>query len=165
MYSEDDSSVCPMFVVKYNVSHARDTVTRKYKRSSFVRSYRIHGNPAVWLHEGNPVDMLTINTRTEMSGTGHRYIGDSTTAALHIDNVRLEDDGMWECTLEHDQEEFLLGRPIKLVVLGKFYSDRIHFLLSSTLLRLLFIVDSYGETNGYIDEIDRCSDLLYDEFV
>ncbi|KAL2747833.1 irregular chiasm C-roughest protein isoform X1 [Vespula maculifrons] len=81
------------------------------------RSYRIHGNPAVWLHEGNPVDMLTINTRTEMSGTGHRYIGDSTTAALHIDNVRLEDDGMWECTLEHDQEEFLLGRPIKLVVL------------------------------------------------
>nr|KAF7435496.1 hypothetical protein H0235_003687 [Vespula pensylvanica] len=92
------------------------------------RSYRIHGNPAVWLHEGNPVDMLTINTRTEMSGTGHRYIGDSTTAALHIDNVRLEDDGMWECTLEHDQEEFLLGRPIKLVVLDQWVNINTFYL-------------------------------------
>lgn len=139
-----------MLVVKYHVSHARDTVTGKYKRSPFVRSYRIHGNPAVWLHEGNPVDMLTINTRTEMSGTGHRYIGDSTTAALHIDNVRLEDDGLWECTLEHDQEEFLLGRPIKLVVLGKFYSDSPHFLLSSRFYDHLLLVSTEKRTGTLI---------------
>ncbi|KAH0953747.1 hypothetical protein HN011_007590, partial [Eciton burchellii] len=80
-------------------------------------SYRIR--PATWLHEGNPVDMITIDTRTEMSGTGHRYIGDSTTAALHIDNVRLEDDGIWGCTLEDDRGKILFGRPVKLVVLGK----------------------------------------------
>ncbi|XP_025267888.1 hemicentin-2 isoform X1 [Camponotus floridanus] len=80
-----------------------------------ARSYRIR--PATWLHEGNPVDMITIDTRTEMSGTGHRYIGDSTTAALHIDNVRLEDDGMWSCTLEDDRGKILFGRPVKLVVL------------------------------------------------
>jgi len=83
-----------------------------------VRSYRIR--PATWLHEGNPVDMITIDTRTEMSGTGHRYIGDSTTAALHIDNVRLEDDGMWSCTLEDDRGKILFGRPVKLVVLGEY---------------------------------------------
>ncbi|CAK9830797.1 B-cell receptor CD22 [Anthophora retusa] len=80
-----------------------------------ARSYRIR--PATWLHEGSPVDMITINTRTEMSGTGHRYIGDSITAALHIDNVRLEDDGIWGCTLEDDQGKILSGRPVKLVVL------------------------------------------------
>ncbi|KAL6427532.1 hypothetical protein ACFW04_008784 [Cataglyphis niger] len=81
-----------------------------------ARSYRIR--PATWLHEDNPVDMITIDTRTEMSGTGHRYIGDSTTAALHIDNVRLEDDGVWSCTLEDDRGKILFGRPVKLVVLA-----------------------------------------------
>nr|XP_031837432.1 hemicentin-1 isoform X2 [Nomia melanderi] len=80
-----------------------------------ARSYKIR--PATWLHEGRPVDMITINTKTEMSGTGHRYIGDSTTASLHIDNVRLEDDGIWGCTLEDDQGKILAGRPVKLVVL------------------------------------------------
>lgn len=64
--------------------------------------------------------MITIDTRTEMSGTGHRYIGDSTTAALHIDNVRLEDDGTWTCQIEDDQGNLLVSKPVKLVVLGKF---------------------------------------------
>lgn len=63
--------------------------------------------------------MITINTKTEMSGTGHRYIGDSMTDALHIDNVRLEDDGIWGCRLEDDQGKILSGRPVKLVVLGE----------------------------------------------
>lgn len=80
-----------------------------------ARSYRVR--PATWLHEGSPVDMITINTRTEMSGTGHRYIGDSITAALHIDNVRLEDDGIWQCILEDDQGRIHFGSPVKLVVL------------------------------------------------
>ncbi|XP_048512541.1 hemicentin-1 isoform X2 [Athalia rosae] len=78
-------------------------------------SYRVR--PATWIHDGNAVDMITIDTRTEMSGTGHRYIGDSTTAALHIDNVRLEDDGTWGCTLEDDRGKILIGRPVKLIVL------------------------------------------------
>lgn len=86
-----------------------------------ARSYRIR--PATWLHEGSPVDMITIDTRTEMSGTGHRYIGDSTTAALHIDNVRLEDDGVWSCRLEDDRGKILFGRPVKLVVLGEYPSQ------------------------------------------
>ncbi|XP_014205539.1 B-cell receptor CD22 [Copidosoma floridanum] len=79
------------------------------------RSYRVR--PASWLHDNGPVDMITIDTRTEMSGTGHRYIGDSSTAALHIDNVRLEDDGVWTCQFEDDREKLLVGRPVKLVVL------------------------------------------------
>ncbi|KAK1120549.1 hypothetical protein K0M31_012155 [Melipona bicolor] len=77
----------------------------KLLEATVARSYRIR--PARWLHEGSPVDMITINTKTEMSGTGHRYIGDSITAALHIDNVRLEDDGIWGCTLEDDQGKIL----------------------------------------------------------
>lgn len=87
------------------------------KKVFFFRNYRIE--PATWLHDDNPVDMITIDTRTEMSGTGHRYIGDSSTAALHIDNVRLEDDGIWSCSLKDGQGKLLNGRPVKLVVLGK----------------------------------------------
>lgn len=65
------------------------------------------------------MDMITIDTRTEMSGTGHRYIGDSSTAALHIDNVRLEDDGIWDCTIESDERKIISGRSVKLIVLGR----------------------------------------------
>ncbi|KAL7287699.1 hypothetical protein TKK_0018091 [Trichogramma kaykai] len=80
-----------------------------------ITSYRIR--PASWLHGGVPVDMITIDTRTEMSGTGHRYIGDSSTAALHIDNVRLEDDGVWKCQIEDDRGRLIIGKPVKLIVL------------------------------------------------
>ncbi|CAG5093441.1 Protein of unknown function [Cotesia congregata] len=83
----------------------------------FARNYRMR--PAKWLHNDVPVDMITIDTRTEMSGTGHRYIGDSSTAALHIDSARLEDDGIWKCTIENDHDELLFGRTVKLVILGK----------------------------------------------
>ncbi|XP_074098613.1 irregular chiasm C-roughest protein teiresias isoform X1 [Cotesia typhae] len=79
------------------------------------RNYRMR--PAKWLHNDVPVDMITIDTRTEMSGTGHRYIGDSSTAALHIDSARLEDDGIWKCTIENDHDELLFGRTVKLVIL------------------------------------------------
>lgn len=75
--------------------------------------------PAKWLHNENPVDMITINTEKEISGTGHRYIGDSISASLHIDNARLEDDGMWKCIIETDRGELLSGRLVKLVILGK----------------------------------------------
>lgn len=76
------------------------------------------------------MDMITIDTRTEMSGTGHRYIGDSSTAALHIDNVRLEDDGTWICQLEDDRGKLVVGRPVKLVVLGEFSVSYMHFITS-----------------------------------
>ncbi|KAK0071539.1 hypothetical protein PV325_012728 [Microctonus aethiopoides] len=76
------------------------------------RSYRTP--PAKWLHNEKPVDMITIDTRTELSGTGHRYIGDSSTAALHIDSARLEDDGIWRCIIEHEHGELLSGRTSSL---------------------------------------------------
>ncbi|KAK0072124.1 hypothetical protein PV326_000420, partial [Microctonus aethiopoides] len=79
------------------------------------RSYRTP--PAKWLHNEKPVDMITIDTRTELSGTGHRYIGDSSTAALHIDSARLEDDGIWRCIIEHEHGELLSGRTVKLFIL------------------------------------------------
>ncbi|CAB0035895.1 unnamed protein product [Trichogramma brassicae] len=85
-----------------------------------ITSYRIR--PASWLHGGVPVDMITIDTRTEMSGTGHRYIGDSSTAALHIDNVRLEDDGVWKCQIEDDRGRLIIGKPVKLIVLDIVYT-------------------------------------------
>lgn len=70
--------------------------------------------------------MITINTEKEISGTGHRYIGDSHTASLHIDNARLEDDGLWRCIIETDRGELLSGRLVKLVILGKFDCLIIH---------------------------------------
>lgn len=88
------------------------------------------------------MDMITINTRTEMSGTGHRYIGDSITAALHIDNVRLEDDGLWGCRLEDDQGKILSGRTVKLVVLGKSYYPYSRNIIDSTVICTCWIIIS-----------------------
>lgn len=65
------------------------------------------------------VDMITIDTRSEQSGTGHRYIGDSTTNSLHIDNIRLEDDGDWTCLIYDERGKPHHGKVIKLVVIGK----------------------------------------------
>lgn len=83
----------------------------------YFRSYRTR--PASWLHEKVHVDMITIDTRVEISGTGHRYIGDSTTSALHIDNVMLEDNGTWDCSIENGDGKSLFGRPVQLIVLGQ----------------------------------------------
>ncbi|XP_063995148.1 hemicentin-2 isoform X2 [Diachasmimorpha longicaudata] len=80
-----------------------------------TRSYR--ARPAKWLHYEKPVDMITINTEKEISGTGHRYIGDSISASLHIDSAKLEDDGLWKCIIETDRGELLAGRLVKLVIL------------------------------------------------
>lgn len=104
-----------------------------------VRSYRIR--PAMWLHEGSPVDMITIDTKTEMSGTGHRYIGDSTTASLHIDNVRLEDDGVWSCMLEDDGDRIFFGKSVKLVVLGEYPYCDLPSRKTSPALKSDFLVD------------------------
>lgn len=84
-----------------------------------------------------------------MSGTGHRYIGDSSTAALHIDSVRLEDDGTWTCQLEDERGKLLVGRPVRIVVLGEFLqiftwknsisSKHIKFILNSPIITIFHI--------------------------
>lgn len=55
-----------------------------------------------WLHNGKNVDL------------GHRYSLNHNTGVLSIGNIRLDDNGIWQCVNEKQ-----LARAINLVVLGK----------------------------------------------
>lgn len=54
-----------------------------------------------WLHNGKSIDL------------GHRYSLNHNTGVLVISNVRLDDNGVWQCANEKQ-----LARAINLVVLG-----------------------------------------------
>lgn len=56
---------------------------------------------------------------------------------LFIDNVRLEDDGKWQCEAEDAFGFVVQGKPIILTVLGKFF---IHTILLMTGLHLVLVL-------------------------
>lgn len=57
-----------------------------------------------WLHNGKSVDL------------GHRYSLNHNTGVLVITNIRLDDNGIWQCV--NDKQ---LARAINLIVLGMLY--------------------------------------------
>lgn len=70
----------------------------------------------VWMHDGQSVDTVDVG----VAGTGHRYRKDPLKGHLHITNIRLEDDGYWQCQ-HHDTNlnNVLSSKPLRLIVLGK----------------------------------------------
>lgn len=50
---------------------------------------------------------------------GHRFLVDAS-GNLYIDNVRLEDDGRWQCEVEDALGFVVTGKPIQLTVLGEY---------------------------------------------
>lgn len=67
---------------------------------------------------------------------GHRFLVDAS-GNLFIDNVRLEDDGKWQCEAEDAFGFVVQGKPIILTVLGKFF---IHIFFLITSLRTLISI-------------------------
>lgn len=57
---------------------------------------------------------------------------------LYIDNVRLEDDGKWQCEAEDGFGFVVQGKPVILTVLGKFghYLKHINFTIIPCILVL-----------------------------
>lgn len=80
-----------------------DYVVKQRDEISIVCDVLIGLPDMVWLHNGELVDI------------GHRYSRQSD--AIHIVNVRLEDDGYWQC--RHRDNINLYAKPKWLMVLGK----------------------------------------------
>lgn len=70
----------------------------------------------IWLKDGEVVDSVII---TGPASSGHRYTRDRT-GRLYINNVRLEDNGQWQCEAEDAYGFVMTAKPIHLTILGKF---------------------------------------------
>lgn len=73
---------------------------------------------SIWLKDGQIVQTILKDNAFNKRVSGHRFLVDSG-GNLLIDNVRLEDDGRWQCEAEDPLGLVVTGKPIQLTVLGK----------------------------------------------
>lgn len=90
----------------------------------------INFSASIWLKDGQIVQTVLKDNTYSKRVVGHRFLVDAS-GNLYIDNVRLEDDGRWQCEAEDVLGFIVTGKPIQLTVLGKF-------------LRVLSFIKNYG---------------------
>ncbi|ENN81418.1 hypothetical protein D910_02570 [Dendroctonus ponderosae] len=76
-------------------------------------------NTSIWVKDGQMVQTILKDNSNNKRVIGHRFLVDAS-GNLYIDNVRLEDDGKWQCEAEDGFGFVVQGKPIVLTVLGKF---------------------------------------------
>lgn len=74
---------------------------------------------SIWVKDGQMVQTILKDNTNSKRVIGHRFLVDAS-GNLYIDNVRLEDDGKWQCEAEDGFGFVVQGKPIVLTVLGKF---------------------------------------------
>lgn len=84
----------------------------------------INFSSSVWLKNGQIVQTILKDNINNKRVSGHRFLVEKG-GNLLIDNVRLEDDGRWQCEAEDPLGFVVTGRPVQLTVLGKFISPLI----------------------------------------
>ncbi|KAF2893586.1 hypothetical protein ILUMI_12587 [Ignelater luminosus] len=78
----------------------------------------INFSTSIWLKDGQIVQTILKDNINNKRVSGHRFLVDSV-GNLLIDNVRLEDDGRWQCEAEDALGFVVTGKPVQLTVLGK----------------------------------------------
>lgn len=95
---------------------------------------------SIWLKDGQIVQTILKDNTNNKRVVGHRFLVDAN-GNLYIDNVRLEDDGKWQCEAEDGFGFVVQGKPVILTVLGKFelYLNHLNlqFLENQTKLELI----------------------------
>lgn len=81
-------------------------------------SVNINFSTSIWLKDGQIVQTVLKDNTYNKRVVGHRFLVDAT-GNLFIDNVRLEDDGRWQCEAEDALGFVVTGKPIQLTVLGE----------------------------------------------
>ncbi|KAI4470012.1 nephrin [Holotrichia oblita] len=71
---------------------------------------------SIWLKDGQIVQTILKDNANNKRVSGHRFLVDNL-GNLLIDNVRLEDDGRWQCEAENPFGFVVTGKPIQLTVL------------------------------------------------
>lgn len=78
----------------------------------------INFSTSIWLKDGQIVQSILKDNTNNKRVIGHRFLVDAS-GNLLIDNVRLEDDGKWQCEAEDAFGFVVQGRAIQLTILGK----------------------------------------------
>ncbi|KAF5279494.1 hypothetical protein FQA39_LY05604 [Lamprigera yunnana] len=81
-------------------------------------SVNINFSTSIWLKDGQIVQTILKDNINNKRVSGHRFLVDSV-GNLLIDNVRLEDDGRWQCEAEDALGFVVTGKQIQLTVLGE----------------------------------------------
>ncbi|XP_031355751.1 sialic acid-binding Ig-like lectin 14 [Photinus pyralis] len=76
----------------------------------------INFSTSIWLKDGQIVQTILKDNINNKRVSGHRFLVDSS-GNLLIDNVRLEDDGRWQCEAEDALGFVVTGKQIQLTVL------------------------------------------------
>lgn len=79
----------------------------------------INFTSSIWLKDGQIVQTVLRDNAYGKRVSGHRFLVDAS-GNLYIDNVRLEDDGRWQCEAEDALGFVVTGKPLQLTVLGEF---------------------------------------------
>lgn len=82
-------------------------------------SVNINFSTSIWLKDGQIVQTVLKDNTYSKRVVGHRFLVDAS-GNLYIDNVRLEDDGRWQCEAEDALGFVVTGKSIQLTVLGAF---------------------------------------------
>ncbi|CAG9864171.1 unnamed protein product [Phyllotreta striolata] len=76
----------------------------------------INFSTSIWLKDGQIVQTILKDNTNNKRVIGHRFLVD-VSGNLLIDNVRLEDDGRWQCEAEDAFGFVVQGRPVQLTIL------------------------------------------------
>lgn len=98
----------------------------------------INFSNSIWLKDGQIVQTILKDNTNNKRVIGHRFLVDSS-GNLFIDNVRLEDDGRWQCEAEDAFGFVVTGKPIQLTILGKNIIICLMILILFSLKTLFFI--------------------------
>lgn len=79
----------------------------------------INFSTSIWLKDGQIVQSILKDNTNNKRIVGHRFLVDAS-GNLLIDNVRLEDDGKWQCEAEDAFGFVVQGKVVQLTILGKY---------------------------------------------
>nr|XP_022917811.1 muscle M-line assembly protein unc-89 [Onthophagus taurus]XP_022917812.1 muscle M-line assembly protein unc-89 [Onthophagus taurus] len=105
--SSSSSGAEPKFVQIYSNQHVKLTLDC---------GVNITFSTSIWLKDGQIVQTILKDNANNKRVTGHRFLVDNL-GNLLIENVRLEDDGRWQCEAENPYGFVVTGKPIQLTVL------------------------------------------------
>lgn len=108
----------------------------------------INFSNSIWLKDGQIVQTILKDNTNNKRVIGHRFLVDSS-GNLFIDNVRLEDDGRWQCEAEDAFGFVVTGRPIQLTILGKcpnFFHSNTLCVCSFSFLKFISFIKLYVQS-------------------
>ncbi|CAG9826454.1 unnamed protein product [Diabrotica balteata] len=108
--------------IRTNLSHDdveySDVYSKQGDQLVLECAVNINFSTSIWLKDGQIVQTILKDNTNNKRVIGHRFLVD-VSGNLLIDNVRLEDDGKWQCEAEDAFGFVVQGKPIQLTILAQ----------------------------------------------